>query len=179
MTWWDAIGEFSKNQDILKNLGIDLRAVIVQFFVMGIMLVLVKKIFWKPLKEALDDRTRYVENTYQQAEDLKSEMERVRDEYQEKLAAAEAESRERIQAAVAEAKLLAARIVADARDQAQEIKDRTAAEMARERDRMLLELRTHVVDLALQAAEHVTRETMTNERNRALVQAFVEETGVA
>jgi F-type H+-transporting ATPase subunit b len=173
--FWHTLEEIS-GQGLLGDLGIDLRTIILQIIVVIIMFKFVQMIFFKPLKQALDDRTKYLEDTYEEAEDLKSQMERMRSEYERKLAASEAESRARIQAAIAEAQSLKERIIGEARDQAKEIADRARTDMAHEREKMMLELRTHVVDLALSAAERVTRETMDDERHRRLVTAFVEET---
>lgn len=178
MEWWDRLGELSHG-NLLGDLGIDLRTIISQLVAVLIMLFLVSRIFFRPLRQALDDRTRYLEETYSDAENLKSEMQRLRDDYEQKLAAAEAESRERIHAAVSEAQALKDRIIAEARATAKEIEDRAHADMAQERQKMMLELRAHVVDLALRAAEKVTRETMSDERHRRLVSAFVEESGAA
>jgi F-type H+-transporting ATPase subunit b len=178
MGFWNWLEEVSQ-AGLLHDLNIDLRAVALQIVVIIIMFKAIKMIYFKPLKEALDGRTKYIEDTYASADNLKAEMETLRTEYQEKLSAAEAESREKIQAAIGEAQSLKDKLVGEARKQADDIKQRATADMNMERERMMVELRTRVVDLALTAAEKVTRETMTDDRHRKLVAAFVEESGAA
>jgi len=178
MEWWNKLGELSHG-NLLGDLGIDVRAIIIQIVTVLIMLWVIKKVFFTPLKEALDGRTQYLENTYAEAENLRSEMERIRKEYEEKLATSEAESRSQIQAAIGEAQKLKEQITTDARAQGEEIVRRAQEEIVREKEHALLEIRGKVVDLALSAAEKVTKETMSDERHRKLVELFVEEAGVA
>ena len=52
---------------------------------------------------------------------------------------------------------------------------RAADEIAAEKQRALAELRREVADLALQAAGRVVRETMTDKRQRRLVEEFLAE----
>lgn len=176
---WEQLGEISEQTQILHDLGIDLRAIIIQIAVLIIMYSFIKKVFFTPLRQALDDRSRYLENTYADAENLKTEMERIRGEYEQKLAEAEAESRAQIQGAIAEAQRLKEQLTGEARQQAEDIVKRGTEDVARERAHAMLEIRSHVVDLALNAAERLTKETLDDEKHRKLVASFVEEAGVA
>ena len=48
-----------------------------------------------------------------------------------------------------------------------------------EKNRVLADLRSHVTDLALAAAEKVVAENMDNERNRKLIADFIQQAEVA
>ena len=53
------------------------------------------------------------------------------------------------------------------------------AEIASERDRLIGDLRGQVVDLALAAAEKVVRENMDTDRNRRMIEDFINRAEVA
>ncbi|PMY12446.1 ATP synthase F0 subunit B, partial [Pseudomonas sp. FW305-BF8] len=47
-------------------------------------------------------------------------------------------------------------------------------EISAEKAKVLAEIRTHVVDLTLQASAKVVGENMDNDRNRRMVQEFID-----
>ncbi|PNB52823.1 ATP synthase F0 subunit B, partial [Pseudomonas sp. GW531-E2] len=47
-------------------------------------------------------------------------------------------------------------------------------EISAEKAKVLAEIRTHVVDLTLQASAKVVGENMDNDRNRSMVQEFID-----
>ena len=53
------------------------------------------------------------------------------------------------------------------------MRERATEEITAEKQRALAELRGEVADLALQAASRVVRETMTDQRQRRLVEEFL------
>ena len=57
------------------------------------------------------------------------------------------------------------------------MRDRAAAEIEAEKQRAIADLRAEVADLALRAAGRVVGETMTDDRQRRLVEEFLTETG--
>ncbi|MCL6623936.1 MAG: F0F1 ATP synthase subunit B [Fimbriimonadales bacterium] len=158
----------------IKQLGIDLRHTLIQIGALVLMFPAVHHLFLVPLKKALDERTQYLETTYQEAESLKARMQELKASYEERLAQSEAEAREKIQQALKEAQGIRDRLIAEARTQAEEIRRRASQEMEREREKMLLELRSHVAELTLLATERLLKENVDSERQRRLVQEFIE-----
>jgi F-type H+-transporting ATPase subunit b len=68
--------------------------------------------------------------------------------------------------------------IAATREELERLRVRAAGEIEAEKTRALQEVRAEVADLALLAASKVVGETMTDERQRRLVEEFLRTSGV-
>jgi F-type H+-transporting ATPase subunit b len=159
--------------DMLHNLGIDPKLVVVQVVGFLILLWLLNKYAYKPIFKILDDRQNDIKATYDQLDADREAMARTRREYEARLAGIESEAREKIQTAVKEAQELRASIIADAQKQAKTVIDNGRAELERERARTFIELRQQIADLAILAATRVVGESMDDARQRRLVDQYI------
>ena len=142
----------------------------------GIVLILfpvIKMFYIQPLATAINDRNGNLEKTFAEAEDLRNQMDKMRSDYERRLAETEADARAKIQAQIKEAQTLRQKLEADAVARADELIRRAEAEIAAERDRVLTQLRVETVNLALSAAEKLLGENMDTDRNRKLVEEFI------
>ncbi|CAN1499283.1 AtpF F0F1-type ATP synthase, subunit b [Fimbriimonadaceae bacterium] len=142
----------------------------------GVFLILfpvIKSFFIKPLQDAIQERNSDLERTFTEAENLRTEMERMKSDYDRRLAESEANAREQIQSQIREAQNLRSSLMAEAATRADALVQQATAEIEAEKQKVLVELRTHVVDLALAAAEKVVGENMDSERNRRLVDDYI------
>ncbi len=149
--------------------------------VIGVFLILFPVInffFIKPLAEAINHRTAELEKTFGEAEELRNEMTKMKSEYEQRLAATEAEAREKIQAQIKEAQALRQTLMGEAASKADEFLKKAQEEIESEKQRVLTELRVSVVDLTLKATEKVLGENMDSEKNRRLVNEFIEKVEV-
>ena len=69
--------------------------------------------------------------------------------------------------------------IAATRDELERLRTRAAAEIEAEKQRAMTELRAEVADLALSAASRVVGESMTDARQRRLVEEFLTESATA
>jgi len=142
----------------------------------GVFLILfpvIKSFFIKPLQDAIQERNSDLERTFTEAENLRTEMERMKSDYDRRLAESEANAREQSQSQIREAQNLRSSLMAEAATRADALVQQATAEIEAEKLKVLVELRTHVVDLALAAAEKVVGENMDSERNRRLVDDYI------
>lgn len=142
----------------------------------GVFLILfpiIKSFFVSPLETAVQERNTQLDQTFGEAEALRHEMQNLRTSYEARLAETEASARETINAQLREAQSIKATLMAEASQKAEALVTNAQAEVAAERTRLLSELRTHVTDLALSAAERVVGENMDSERNRRIVDDFI------
>lgn len=160
--------------EILKALNLDLQVACVQIGVIILMFPLVELLFIKPLKEAMDARSKELEETFAEADQLKQRMLELKQDYERRLEAAEAEAREKIQAALNEANLMKENILAEAKSQAEEIRERTLEDLEQEKQKIMVDLRTQVVELTLMATEKLIGESMNEQKQRELVEHFIE-----
>jgi F-type H+-transporting ATPase subunit b len=147
----------------------------------GVFLILFKVIdffFTKPLNEAITDRTQSLESTFSEAENLRAEMQKMRTEYEQRLAVTEANARDQIQAQIREAQNLRSTLMAEAGQRADEMVARAQQEIEAEKQKALTELRLQVVDLTLTAAEKILGENMDSDKNRRLVTEFIDKVEV-
>lgn len=142
----------------------------------GVFLILfpiIKSFFVSPLETAVQERNGQLEQTFGEAEALRTEMQGLRTSYEARLVETENSARETINAQLREAQSIKATLMAEANQKAEALVSNAQAEVASERTRLLAELRLHVTDLALAAAERVVGENMDNERNRRIVDDFI------
>jgi len=159
---------------LVHQLGLDFRTTFVTVGSVALMFPIIQILFVAPLNEAMNDRNKRLEDTYAEADSLKQRMTDLKSSYEDKLQAAEAEAREKIQTALGEAQDMKVRIVDEARGQAEELKTRADEEMRREREKMLVDLRSHVVGLTMTATRKVIGESMDEAKQRELVEKFIE-----
>ncbi|MBS1716191.1 MAG: F0F1 ATP synthase subunit B [Armatimonadetes bacterium] len=147
----------------------------------GVLLVLfplVNLFFVKPLQEAIENRTNELDNTFSEVENLRNEMTQLKSDYEKRIAATEAEAREKIQAQVKEAQTLRQTLMAEASSKADELVKQAQVEIERERNKVLTDLRVHVVNLTLGATEKVIGANMDTATNRKLIEEFIEKAEV-
>ncbi len=143
----------------------------------GMMLLLfpvVKTFYTDPLESAIHERNSSLESTFSEAESLRTEMANMRTNYEKRLAETEAAAREQIQAEIRRAQELRAQLEADARRHADDYLKKAQEEIDMEKNRVLTDLRIHVVDLTMGATEKILGENVDNERNRRLVTEFID-----
>lgn len=148
----------------------------------GVLLILfpvVESFFVIPLKNAINERNADLERTFSEAEELRSEMQQMRANYEQRLTATEAQAREQIQSQIREAQQLRQTLMAEATERADAMVERAHQEISAERDKVLTDLRMHVTDLALGAAERVIGANLDTDTNRRLVDDFISQVEVA
>jgi len=174
-TYLSVNGTFAAVQEPLEAQGIllDLGKTLATIGVFLILFPVIKSFFIQPLNDAINERNSNLERTFTEAENLRAEMEKMRADYDRRLAESEASAREQIQAQIREAQNLRTQLMSEASTKADQMLQQAQAEIEAEKAKVIVELRTHVVDLALAAAEKVIGENMDNDRNRKMVDDFI------
>ena len=134
-----------------------------------------KKFLWTSVLGVIDERRESIEAAFQEVDDAKAEIERLKGEYEQKLAGISAEAQAKLQEAVERGQQVAAEI----RQAAEEARERTLAktqeDIAREKDKALAELRNATIDLSFTIAQRVMREDLDRERHDRLVKSFIDD----
>lgn len=150
--------------------------------VIGVFLILfpvVKSFYTQPLEDAIQSRNSELESTFTEAENLRTEMTTMKGDYERRLAATEAAAREQIQREIAEARRFADEKVAKVTGEIEQMKARATEEIEREKQAALTGLRMMVTDLTLHATEKVLKENVDTDKNRRLIDEFINEVEVA
>lgn len=147
----------------------------------GVLLILfpvIRSFYVGPLSDAINTRTTELERTFTEAESLRSEMTQMRSDYERRLAETESAAREQIQAEIRKAQELRGQLEADARVRADEYLRKAQEDIDNEKNRVITDLRLHVVDLTLGATEKILGESVDSDRNRKLIAEFIDKVEV-
>jgi F-type H+-transporting ATPase subunit b len=163
-------------QEKLANQGIplDFGLTIAVVGVLMILFPVLNSFYFKPLADAINERTHALESTFGEAETLRSEMTKMKSDYEQRLAATEAEARSQIQAQIREAQNLRQTLMAEASSKADEMVKRAQQEIEAEKQKVLGQLRREVVNLTITASERILGENMDSDKNRRLVTEFID-----
>lgn len=146
---------------------------------LGILYLVLKKLLFVPVTRFMENRTKSIENSIQTAEQKLLEAEELKKAYENQLSKA----KEQADILLNEARDRASReyesLIAQAKEESQALIDSTRTDIANERQQMLKEVRNEVASLALAAATKVIEANMDNEKNRSLVEKFIDEEGAA
>jgi F-type H+-transporting ATPase subunit b len=140
-----------------------------------IFLVLMWQFAFKPVAAMLASRRERIEQGLRDAEQAKKDRESAETDRLAALTEARREANDILARAQKVAQETRDADIAATREELERMRTRATDEITAEKSRALAELRSEVADLALQAAGRVVRETMTDQRQRRLVEEFLEE----
>jgi F-type H+-transporting ATPase subunit b len=139
-----------------------------------VLLIVLRKVAWKPLLTALEQREATIRNSLEEAQRARREAEQILAENQRILAEATRESARIIEQGRGEAERLRTSITEQAQTEARRLVDDARREITRERQLAVQELKTTAADLALAAAGRLLSTTVTDAEHRRLVAEFIE-----
>ena len=140
-----------------------------------VFLVLMWTFAFKPVAKMLGDRSARIEQGLRDAEQARTDRESAEQDRLATLTEARREANDILARAQKVAQETRDADIAATRQELERMRVRASDEIAAEKQRALAELRSEVADLALQAAGRVVRETMTDQRQRRLVEEFLAE----
>lgn len=140
-----------------------------------VVLVVLRRFAWGPILGALSAREDGIRTSISESRSLRAEAEAALEENRKQLADARRQSQEIVAEGRAAAQRLAQEIEAKARDEGDRLIERARVEIGRERDAALREIRTEAVELALAAASRLLQERLTEDRDRVLIQRYLDE----
>jgi len=152
------------------NLGLSVWATVVFFALLGILW----KFAWGPLLEQVDAREERIQGALDESAEAREQAKKLLEEHKAQLADARRQANELIAEGKAAGQRLRAEIEEKARAEAQSILESARAEIGRERDQAITELRREAVDLALAAAGKLLNEKMDAQKDRALVLDYID-----
>jgi len=138
-----------------------------------LLLILLKKIAWKPLIGALQTREQSIKDSIESAERLKLDAERLIEENKKTMAAANQESMKLLNEAREAANKIKDEITGKANEQAKQIIEQSKKDIQTEKETALAELRGEVADLAIKAAEKVIKENLDESKQKKIINDFL------
>ena len=136
------------------------------------LVLILKKAAWGPLLHAVESREARLKAEREAAEKARAEAERIQRELEAQMAGVQAKSKELLAAAAKDGESLRARLKAEAEADAQAIKEKTAAELAAEKNRLVTDLRKEVASLSVMAAEKIMRKSVDEGVQKNVLEGF-------
>jgi F-type H+-transporting ATPase subunit b len=140
-----------------------------------IFFLVLKKFMWQPVLGVIDERRESIEQAFQEVDDARAEVEKLKHEYEAHLEKINAEAQEKVQAAIEQGKRAAEEIRAEADKQREKMLERTHEEIQREKDKAVAELRNQAIDLSYEISNRVTRQQLDRGRHDQLVASFIDD----
>jgi F-type H+-transporting ATPase subunit b len=159
----------------ISELGISWPTLITQVVTFLILLVILRFVAYKPIMRMLDERSRRIKESMDQAEDLKKQSAGAQEEIKKQLEQASREGQERIARAVKAGEDVKQKAQEDAKKEAEALVTRARSEIQRERDEAVGEVRREFADLTVLAAGKVIEKSLDKEEHRELIDKVLEE----
>ena len=139
-----------------------------------ILVGILTKFAYKPLMQALEERQNKITDNIESAERERQEAEQLKLGYQKQLADARAQAQAIVEKAEKLAEESKEEILKEARLESARILKAVQAEVVRERELALAQLKGEVVALSMAAAAKIIEKNMDNQANATLVTSFIE-----
>jgi F-type H+-transporting ATPase subunit b len=140
-----------------------------------ISMVVLARLAFPRISEALDRRQRAIEDSIDAAEETRQKADQLLDEYRERLAEARQQAEEIVVRARRTAELHEREAQNEAAARREQMMEQTRRDIEAETRRAIDEIRREVADLTVMATEKVTRKTLTEEDQRRLVEDALSE----
>lgn len=159
----------------ISELGINLPTLLTQVVTFIILLVILRFVAYKPIMRMLDERSKRVKESLEQAESVKEQSARAEGELKKQLEEASREGQERIARAVKAGEEVKQKAQEEAKKEAETLLNRARAEIQSERDEAISEVRREFADLTVLAAGKVIEKSLDKEEHRELIDKVLEE----
>lgn len=140
-----------------------------------VLMFVLRKYAWGPITSALDERENRIQDSMDQAEKALAEAKQVQADNTKARRESEAEAQRLLREARDEAERLRGEEVEKTKAKIQEMQENAQAEIEREKQSALADLRREVADLAIQAAGKILSENLDDNRQRKLVDDFIDD----
>lgn len=166
-----ASGGGSGNFLVSPNVGLMIWTLIA----FGSAFLILRKLAFPRIQEALDKRRRAIEESITHAERMRSEADELLEEYRARLREARDQAEDIVTRARRAAEALQDETRAETRKQREEMLGAARRDIEAETRRALDEIRKEVADLTVIATEKVTRKTLDDDDHRRLIEDALQE----
>jgi F-type H+-transporting ATPase subunit b len=159
----------------LASLGINMPVLLAQIINFVILFGLLYLVAYKPIMRMLDERSGKIKESMERTEYIKQQAERAEEEAAKRIEAAAKEGQEAITRALRTGEEIRQGAQQQARQEAEALIARARAEIQRERDEAIDELRKEFADITIMAAEKVIDRSLDKKAHRQIIDKVLEE----
>ena len=153
-------------------MGAQILTTVLGFF---LLVVVLRKLFWRSVLQLLDDRRRRIEESLQNVARSQQRLDHMQADYTQRLAKIEDEARTKIQQAILEGKRISIEVQEHAREQAQAVMTKAKETMELELAKAKVTLRDQVAAMTMDAVERVLQQKLDTKTDRHVVDTVLED----
>jgi F-type H+-transporting ATPase subunit b len=161
--------------DKLGELGISWPTLLAQIAGFVILLVVLYLFAYKKVMNMLDTRSQKIKESIEEVQKVKEQAAQAEEEFKKKVEAASKEGQEVISKAMRSGEEARQRAQLEAKQEAQVLVEKARAEIQRERNEAIGELRQEFADLTVVAAEKVIGKSLDKEAHRQIIDKVLDE----
>jgi len=156
----------------LVNINTTMLWQLVNFFVL---LFLLRKFLFSPIKDMLDQRAAQINGDLDDAEARRKEAEELKAKYEEKLKDARGEAQEIVDNAETRANKKAKDIINKAEERAENLKAKKLEEIEQAKKEAAAELRDSIADYTVLAANKLIQEQLDQKTHQKMIMDFIDQ----
>ena len=142
-----------------------------------LIVLIVKKFFWNYVRQYLEQRQAFIQSQLDESKANLQESEKLKTQYEEKMANAKQEALDLISAAKNTASREAGEIVSKVRDDAHAIKEKAEMEIEHEKAKVREQLKEEISEVAFLAARKIVEKELDESTHKKYVEDFIDEAG--
>jgi F-type H+-transporting ATPase subunit b len=139
----------------VEELGINWGLLVAQLVNVAILVWILTQLLYKPILNMLNERTKRIEDSLKDADQVKQQLANARRDYDAEIAKARQEAAGIVAQAQERAKAQEAEIIAQARQEAERIKEDARLQAGQEKTRLLSEAKGQIAELVTLTASRV------------------------
>ncbi len=164
--------------DIQVRVIPDFVSMILVLLAFVVLLLILGKLLYKPVSEALEKRRENIQKNIDDAKASKEEALTLKQEYEAKILEAKKESQEIIEQGRKRGEEVRESIVLEAREEANNIIEKAKREIQAEKEKAVLDLQVKAGEMAVLIASKVIEENIDMAKQQDLINKFVDEVGM-
>lgn len=161
-------------EDFLSFVTIDFWEMIFTWGNLLILLLLMKKFLFKPVKNILDKRQGEIDASYSEAEKANEEAAALKAEYEDRLSAAKDEATELITDATRRASLAEEEILRYAHVKAEKIIARAEEQTELDRQNAIGQVKNEISDIAIALASKIIEKEISKDDHEKMIDNFID-----
>lgn len=145
------------------------------FVTFALLVILLKKVAWKPILNSLSEREALIKDSLDKAENARKEAEKLIAENKVGMAKAEEEAQKIVDQGRELAEKLKSQILEESKQSAKKMIENATSEIERKNAEAFNKLKAQVSDIAISAAEKILRENLDKTQQQKIVDKYLEE----
>lgn len=155
------------------QISINVLTLVIQIVNFSVLFLVLKKVLYEPMVRAIGERQARIRKELDEAEAINREAQALKEQYDSKLRNVQQEAAGLVASANQEGERRKSVLVDEGRAEAHHLLEKGRTELSREQQQVLSDLRGRVVEISVDMATRLFRDTLTPEQHSALVAQFL------